>query len=228
MPDARTAQCSSCAALDRSSSIAADTRLDDPRTFAVYLAHHGSAIKVGITAAERGTSRLLEQGALASVILSAGSLVSARRAEILLGAALGLPDRVSAARKRAARACPGTQARRATDLMTAVREAQQLDWPEGQIRSEPRVSDHLAAYGLPEGGLRPSAEVLPLAPGCVVRGTVSCRTGADLYLDAPAGLVLLDARLLAGWALHRADPGATFTAPLHIADPRAADHDLLF
>jgi hypothetical protein len=228
MPDARTARCSSCTALDRSSSIAADTRLDDARIFAVYLAHHGSAIKVGITAAERGLSRLLEQGALASVILSTGTLVSARRAETLLGAALGLPDRVSSSRKRAARACPGTQARRAADLLTAARQAQQLAWPEGQVRSEPQVSDHLAVYGLPEVGLRPGAEVLPLEPGCVIRGTVSCRTGADIYLDAPAGRVLLDARLLTGWAVQRAGPGAAFTAPLHVADPRTAQHDVLF
>jgi hypothetical protein len=227
-PAARSAQCPSCAALDRSSSIAADTRLDDPRIFAVYLAHHGSAIKVGITAAERGQTRLLEQGALASTVLSVGTLASGRRAENLLSAALGLPDRISTARKRAARADPGNQVGRAADLMAAASHAQQLAWPQGQDRSQPRVRDHVATYGLPDRGLRPDAEVLPLDPGCVVRGTVNCRIGADIYLDTPAGVVLLDTRLLAGWALHRAEPDAAFSARLRTATACTGDHDVLF
>ncbi|MGW7008514.1 DUF2797 domain-containing protein [Streptomyces sp. NPDC054933] len=49
--------------------------MDDPRPFTVYLAHHGTAgVKVGITAVERGTARLLEQGALASLALSTRTL----------------------------------------------------------------------------------------------------------------------------------------------------------
>jgi Protein of unknown function (DUF2797) len=227
-PAARTAQCASCAALDRSSSIAADTLLGDPRRFAVYLAHHGNAIKVGITAAERGTSRLLEQGALASVIISAGTLVSARRTEHLLTAALGIPDRVATARKRAARACPGTRAGRAADLIAAAGQAQQLSWPEGQTRCEPQVSDHIADYGLPEGGLHPAAEVLPLARACTIAGMVACRVGTDLYLDTADGLVLLDTRLLVGWALGRAEPGTAFTARLQALQPQGLDHDVLF
>lgn len=228
-PAARTAQCASCQALDRSSSIATDTRLDDPRDFAVYLAHHGTAVKVGITAVERGIARLLEQGALASVFLSAGTLVSARRTENLLGTALNVPDRVSTVRKRTARARPGTAAERAADLLAAAERAQHLaGWPPEQTRRPPQVTDHTAAYGLPEPGLRPAAAVLPLAPGDVITGTVTCRLGADLYLDAPAGLVLLDARLLSGWALHRADPAAAFTAPLEPLTYREEDQAALF
>jgi Protein of unknown function (DUF2797) len=213
-PTVRTAQCPACQAADRADSIAADTRLHDPRPFAVYLAHHGCAVKVGITAVERSDTRLLEQGALASTMISTGTLTAARRAESLLAAALGLPDRMSAARKRLARARPGTSAERAADLLDTADRAVQLAWPQGQDRCEPRVRDHAAAYGLPADGLRPDAAVLPLAPGDVIIGRIACRIGTDLYLDTVSGLVLLDTRLLAGWALGRAEPGATPTASL--------------
>lgn len=215
--------------MDRSCSIAADTRLDDPRPFAVYLAHHGKAgIKVGISAVERGTARLLEQGALASAVLSTGTLASARRAEQLLGTALGLPDRVTTDRKRAARPHPGTPTGRAADLLATADRARQLTWPEGQVRREALVADHTGVYGLPEGGLRPDAQVLPLSPGRTVAGTVVCRIATDVYLDTAAGLVLLDTRLLAGWALTRAVSSATLPAALEDFAHEEATQDALF
>lgn len=226
--DARSAICASCATLDRSNSIAADTRLDDLRIFAVYLAHHGSAIKVGITAAERGASRLLEQGALASAIISTGRLISGRRAEHLLTHGLGLTDRVTTLAKRSARVRPGTASRRAADLVEVARKAEELPWPDGQARCEPEVTDHAISYGLPEDGLHPVAEVLPLTPLRTVTGTVRCRIGSDIYMDAADELVLLDMRLLAGWALTRANRGAAFTAPLRPFDRGETEHDVLF
>ncbi|QMU78752.1 DUF2797 domain-containing protein [Streptacidiphilus sp. PB12-B1b] len=227
---ARSAQCPACQAIDRADSIAADTRLHDPRPFAVYLAHHGGAVKVGITAVERGDARLLEQGALASAVISSGTLTAARRVENLLGAALGLPDRMSATRKRAARVRPGTAAERAADLLAAAERTQALTWPEGQTRREPLVADHAAAYGLPARGLQPVAAMLPPGPGEVIAGRIACRIGSDLYLDAEPGLVLLDTRLLAGWALGRAEPGAALTVPLEpcAAPDRPDDQDALF
>ncbi|WP_245791171.1 DUF2797 domain-containing protein [Actinacidiphila rubida] len=228
-PEARSGQCASCAALDRSSSIAADTRPEDPRTFAVYLAHHGTAVKVGITGAERGIARLLEQGALASLFLSAGTLMSARRTEHLLGAALGLPDRVAAERKRDARRRPGTAGARAAELLDLAARVRALpDWPPaGQQPRDPHVTDHTAAYGLPDEGVQPRAAVAPLRPGATLTARIACRVATDLYLDAPGGPVLLDTRLLAGWSLHPAPPEAVFTAatqpltirPRHDADP---------
>lgn len=213
-PASRSAQCPACQTADRADSIAADTRLHDPRPFAVYLAHHGSTVKVGITAVERGQARLLEQGALASAFISSGTLIAARRVENLLGQALGLPDRVSTSRKRAARAHPGTAAERRADLLATVERVKSLSWPEGQTRTEPQITDHTPAYGLPATGLRPVAAILPPAPGQVIAGQIGCRIGTDLYLHTSPGLVLLDTRLLAGWALGRAEPGATLTAPL--------------
>lgn len=224
---ARSGQCAVCQSLDRSYSVAADTRMDDPRPFAVYLAHHGEAgIKVGITAVARGTARLLEQGALASTILSTGTLASARRTEHVLGAAMGLPDRVTTARKRTARAHPATPAARATDLLAAAARTEQVTWPEGQSRREPQPVDHCDTLGLPQGGLHPTAQVLPLAAGATVAGKVACTIGTDLYLDTEAGLVLLDTRLLTGWALSRAT-GTAFTAPLQKLD-KEVEQDALF
>ncbi|RAG84548.1 DUF2797 domain-containing protein [Streptacidiphilus pinicola] len=224
-PGSRSSRCGQCARLDRQFSVAADTLLDDPRPYAVYLAHHGSAgIKVGITAAERGMARLLEQGALASVFLSQGTLPSARRVEHLLGVALGLPDRVATGRKRAARTAPGTPAERAAALLAQLELTRALDWPEGQVRhAAPEVLDHCARYGLPTTGLQPDAAVQPLRTADVVRGRVVCRIATDLYLAVPAaGLVLLDTRLLAGWSVTRAAPEAEFSAEL-AAVPRVTE-----
>ncbi|WP_348772232.1 DUF2797 domain-containing protein [Streptomyces sp. RPA4-5] len=101
-------QCARCAQLDRSRSVAADTMADDPRPYGVYLAYFGPGLlKVGITAAERGPARLVEQGAVAYAWLGRGPLMAARRAEALLGSALAVPDRFTKAAKRAARGrCP--------------------------------------------------------------------------------------------------------------------------
>jgi hypothetical protein len=155
-------------------------------------------------------------------------LASARRAEHLLGAALGLPDRVAAVRKRAARVRPCTAAERAAELLTTAARARDLPWPEGQRRAESQITDYASVYGLSPGGLRPVAQVLSLAPGCVVTGTVVCRIGTDLYLDTAAGLVMLDARLLAGWALARAARPAVVTAALEELDHQEVEQDALF
>ncbi|WP_327069784.1 DUF2797 domain-containing protein [Kitasatospora sp. NBC_01302] len=223
-PASRSAQCPACQTTDRADSIAADTRLHDPRPFAVYLAHHGSTVKVGITAVERGQARLLEQGALASTVISTGSLLAARRVENLLGQALGLPDRVSTSRKRAARAHPGTAAERATALLATAESVKSLSWPEGQTRTDPQIADHTTTYGLPADGLRPDAAILPPTPGSVIAGRITCRIGADLYLHTPAGLVLLDTRLLAGWSLTRAEPDSPLTAHLEALTAPEAPH----
>ncbi len=69
----RGARCEECARLDRAHSVAADTLADDPRPYHVYLAWFGTGmVKVGITAVERGSARLLEQGPSASAGWGAG------------------------------------------------------------------------------------------------------------------------------------------------------------
>ncbi len=219
---AKSGQCESCAAIARTRSVATDTRLDDPREFRVYLAHHGSVVKAGITAAQRGQARLLEQGALSSLFLSAGTLVSARRCESLLTTALGLPQQVHTARKRAARAAPGTASSRAADLSAVVGRAAALDWPPGQAWASTEPADHTGVYGLADGGVVPTRQLDPLRPGVTVTGEVVCRVGRDVYLTmtgrvgsghaTAGGVLLVDTGLLAGWDLTRADPDAQPTA----------------
>jgi hypothetical protein len=229
---AKSGQCDSCAAIARTRSVATDMVLDDHREFSVYLAHHGSVVKVGITATERGPARLLEQGALSSLVLSAGTLLSARRCEALLTTALGLPQQVHTARKRTARLAPGTGLSRAAELATVAERVAGLDWPPCQTRTADRPLDHTLTYGLAEEGIAPDRQVEPLIPGATINGKVMCRIGRDLYLRAPDGIVLLDTGLLQGWALGRADDNAPFTArTTPVTKPRATTEpqgDVLF
>lgn len=184
----------------------------------MYLAHYGAQIKVGITAAERGLDRLVEQGALASVFLSAGPLLAARRAEHLLGAALGLPDRVATRTKHDARVHLAPPSARAEQLRATATAALGLPgWPDTQMpAAELTVTDHAAGYGLPTDGIVPVAEVEALQAGHTVTGDIVCRIADDLYLAAPTGVVLLDTRLLTGWELRAAALTDPFTAPLRV------------
>lgn len=230
-PSGRGPVCQECQTLDRWDSVAADTRLDDPREFSVYLAHHGTRIKIGITARERGRLRLLEQGALASMIISTGTLLAARRAEHLVSTALGYPDRISSVIKYEARARPGSAADRAGELHAAAARVAALDWPDGQTPTrEPKIVDHCSTYGLPDTGLQPSEALLPPAPEAVIAGRVACAVGADLYLDTDRGLTLVDSRLLAGWPLLPARAGAAFSAPTRAVAPAPPEdtQDALF
>lgn len=231
-PGAKSGQCDSCAAIARTRSVATDTVLDDPREFCVYLAHHGSVVKVGITATERGQVRLLEQGALSSMVLSAGTLLSARRCEALLTTALGVAQQVHTARKRGARLAPGMASARAAELVAVAEQAAGLDWPPGQTRTATGPVDHTPAYGLPDGGIAADQEIDPLHTGATINGEVVCRIGRDLYLSTPGGIVLLDTGLLQGWALNRARDDALLTARMTpVTRPRTmteVQHEVLF
>ncbi|MEV8377735.1 DUF2797 domain-containing protein [Kribbella sp. NPDC056861] len=226
----RSSQCADCHAMERSNSIATDTRLDDPRQFSVYLAHHGSVVKVGITAADRGEARLLEQGALASAFISTGSLLGARRIENLLITNLGLPDRVSTVRKRKARVEPGTVAERAARLREVAGRIADLEWPEGQERREVKVSDHAASYGLTDEGLYADVELRTPTPGSVISGRIVCTIGPDVYVETAGGLALVDTHVLSGWALGRAPADAVQTVPLDKLEPppRRDEQEALF
>ncbi|MEV6282290.1 DUF2797 domain-containing protein [Kribbella sp. NPDC051770] len=225
-PTSRSPQCPDCQAMERSNSIAADTRLDDPRSFSVYLAHHGSVVKVGITATERGHARLLEQGALSSTFISSGSLLGARRIENLLMTTLDLPDRVSTTRKRAARSRPVPSADRTAALKDLVARAADLSWPEGQTRCDAAIQDHTQTYGLPTTGLHPDAALKSPSPGSTLTGEVACTIAADTYLRTSAGLVLVDTHLLAGWSLSPAD--SQLNVPLEPVAPLEIEQDALF
>ncbi|GAA4909941.1 hypothetical protein GCM10023237_32330 [Streptomyces coeruleoprunus] len=208
--------CEECARLDRVHSVAADTALDDPRVFRVYLAWFGRGlVKVGITAEERGDARLLEQGAVAFTWLGRGALMAARRAEAVLGAGLGLPDRVPYAAKRLARVgLPGPDVR-AREVHRLYDDALGVSgWQDTLERLPLDVQDHVGAFGL-AGLERVDGVVAGLVDGGCLRGVLDAVAGPDLHLRPADGrFVVLDARLMRGWELSGEGVGADLSLPV--------------
>ncbi|MFI6085566.1 DUF2797 domain-containing protein [Streptomyces sp. NPDC051217] len=211
-------QCADCARLDRSRSVAADTVADDPQPYTVYLAWFGPGmVKVGITAEARGAARLLEQGAVVFTRLGRGPLMAARRTEELLRTALGVPDRVPYAAKRAVRATLlPDRAERAEEVRELYERAVALTgWPESLERADLETVDHVDVFGL--AGTPPVTGVIgELADGGRVAGRLVAAAGPDLHLECGDGSVLvLDTRLVRGWELTGAgDGGAGVTVPV--------------
>ncbi|MEU7149398.1 DUF2797 domain-containing protein [Streptomyces sp. NPDC045470] len=207
-------QCADCARLDRSRSVAADTMADDPRTYGVYLAYFGPGLlKVGITAAERGAARLVEQGAITYAWLGYGPLMAARRAEALLGTALDVRDRFGKTEKRVARTALPPVPERAAALAGLHGAARELaGWPEALEPVAFAWTDHAEVFGLDRIPAAGVGEIAGLAAGDEVVGTVVAGVGADVYVrDAGgaggAGVFVVDGRLLAGWELRGAVDG---------------------
>ncbi|MFF2227905.1 DUF2797 domain-containing protein [Streptomyces globisporus] len=209
-------RCAECARLDRAHSVAADTMADDPRTYRVYLAWFGPGmVKVGITGEERGAARLREQGAVAFSWLGRGPLMAARRTEEVLRAALGVPDRIPYAKKRAVRGqLPGAEERAGAvaELYARAAELEGRGWPESLERLPLEVVDQVGIFGLhldhaPGRSARESApapvrSVRELVDGGVVAGRLVAAAGPDLHLAvADGGVVVLDTRLITGWDL---------------------------
>ncbi|WP_433857397.1 DUF2797 domain-containing protein [Streptomyces kronopolitis] len=227
-------QCARCAQLDRSRSVAADTMADDPRPYGVYLAYFGPGLlKVGITAAERGAARLVEQGAVAYAWLGRGPLMAARRAEAVLGSALAVPDRFTKAAKRAARGALPPVADRAAELAHLHGRAREPAlWPETLEPVEFACTDHSQLFGLDRipGEV---AELGGMTAGADVVGEVLAGVGSDVYLrlagehgagaregegagrgGGTGGLIaVMDARVLSGWVLGAA-AGPVTTVPV--------------
>ncbi|MEU5427128.1 DUF2797 domain-containing protein [Streptomyces olivoreticuli] len=215
-----SAQCPQCARLDRSHSVAADTAVDDPRPYDVYLAWFGPRlIKVGITAAEREGVRLLEQAALSYALLGRGPLMAARRAEAVLGAALAVPDRFPYAAKRAARHPVPPRERRTAELAALHEQACGLGTlPESLAVRAFAPVHHDEAFHLDRIG--PGHCLVELSAGRTMTGAVAAVAGPDVYLEAADGrLLLVDARQLAGWPLLAAAPGARTTVSVRIPEP---------
>ena len=223
------ARCEECARLDRAHSVAADTIADDPRPYHVYLAWFGPGmVKVGITAEERGSARLLEQGAVCFSWLGVGPLMAARRTEELLRAALGVPDRIPYVEKRAVRAVlPEAAADRAVEVAELHARSLALPgWPESLVREPLRVVDHVEVFGL--AGLPVAVgEVAGLVAGGVVSGELVAAAGPDLHLATGGGVVVLDTRLMSGWGLVPAR-GAELTVPVREFKEEAGVQDGLF
>ncbi|MFI8359361.1 DUF2797 domain-containing protein [Streptomyces sp. NPDC085612] len=229
---AGNAQCPACARLDRSFSVAADTNAADPRTYRVYLAWFGPGmVKVGITAEERGAARLLEQGAVAWAWLGRGPLMAARRTEELLRAALGVPDRIAYARKRAVRAhLPGAPERAREVAELHARAAALAGWPDSLEPLVCEVTDHARAFGMDgwAGLPAPARVVAEMVAGGAVVGRFVGAAGPDLHL---ADGLVVDTRLLAGWELVVPEPDAVTSVPvarIPAAAGTATEQDGLF
>lgn len=198
-------RCAECARLDRAHSVAADTMADDPRTYRVYLAWFGPGmVKVGITGEERGAARLREQGAVVFTWLGRGPLMAARRTEEVLRVALGVPDRIPYARKRAVRGrLPGAE-ERAVEVAELYGRAVRLEGggrPESLERLPLEVVDQAELFGI-DRTPAPVRSVRELVDGGVVAGRLVAAAGPDLHLAVDGvGVVVLDTRLITGWDL---------------------------
>ncbi|MFH9394089.1 DUF2797 domain-containing protein [Streptomyces sp. NPDC017556] len=205
-------RCAECARLDRAHSVAADTMADDPRTYRVYLAWFGPGmVKVGITGEERGAARLREQGAVVFSWLGRGPLMAARRTEEVLRAALGVPDRIPYARKRAVRGRLPVREERAAEVAELYARAARLEgggWPESLERLPLEVVDQAELFGIDRTPV-PVRSVRELVDGGVVAGRLVAAAGPDLHLAVDGvGVVVLDTRLITGWDLAALPAGA--------------------
>ncbi|MEV6331495.1 DUF2797 domain-containing protein [Streptomyces sp. NPDC051909] len=210
-------RCAECARLDRAHSVAADTIADDPRPYRVYLAWFGPGmVKVGITGEERGSARLLEQGAVAFAWLGRGPLMAARRTEEVLRHALAVPDRIPYARKRAVRYALPPAEERARELTELYRQAAGVPaWAETLQALPCQVHDHAEAFALHALASAPPGRVVTeLVADGVIAGRLTAAAGPDLHLlDADARPLVLDTRLLTGWELVAAPAGHPVTVP---------------
>ncbi|WP_433400726.1 DUF2797 domain-containing protein [Streptomyces sp. CA-146814] len=204
-------RCPECARLDRAHSVAADTMVDDPRTYRVYLAWFGPGlVKVGITREERGGARLREQGAVAYTWLGRGPLMAVRRTEEVLRAALGVPDRIPYARKRTVRGQLPDEQQRFDEVVELYGRAVALQgrgWPESLEPVPVEVVDHAGIFGLDRSGAA-TRSVGELVDGGVVAGRLVAAAGPDLHLavGGEGGAVVLDTRLITGWELEAFQP----------------------
>lgn len=211
------AQCSVCAAADPGRAIARDG-IVDPRQFRLYLAAFGAgALKVGISAVDRGTERLLEQGALAFTWLGEGSHPAVRAAEAAVAGAGMATERPRRSTKLAGWWQQEGPAQRRDALQTVAAAAHRLSaWPAGVRRTAVDVVDHGDLYAL--GGIPELVDdVAQLAGDAVLAGRLRAVIGPEILLDHPSGAgpgrgLVVNGRTLAGWPIAPARrPGGGYT-----------------
>ncbi|MFJ8431644.1 DUF2797 domain-containing protein [Kitasatospora sp. NPDC094019] len=204
-PDGASVQCAPCQSVDRGLALARDRILDDGRTYRLYLAWFGEGLlKVGLTAEQRGTSRLLEQGALAWTFAARGGLPAVRRAELTLSSSGLARERFKARAKVEHWWEHGdTDHRRAVLTDARARAHELLHGHDVELLPGHPVVDHVAVFGLTGGAPDAYHAVEGLAHGAVVAGRLRAPIGRHLLLDRPDGEppLLLDTRLLTGWTL---------------------------
>lgn len=208
-----TAQCRACTAADAGQRLAQDRDLDDEREFVLYLAWFGGdLVKVGLTAAERGSDRLAEQGALAFTGLARGPLLPIRRLERHIASAGLARERVPTTSKfphwwR----LPDSDTRHAVVADAHQRAQAALEWP-ATVRQLPlQVVDQVARFGLDRPLPRSYRHVTGLRTGSTIAGQATAIVGRHLLLDTGGEHLLVDLRLLAGWS--QPDPTTSDRSP---------------
>ncbi|MEU0237706.1 DUF2797 domain-containing protein [Nocardiopsis sp. NPDC006198] len=233
LPAGTNSQCPACAEQDRGKQLARDAYVDE-RTYLLYLAWFGpELVKVGMTAAERGRARLLEQGALWSVTLAQGPLTAVREAERAIRRAALATEQVRLTRKLTALERLDEAARdQAGDDLSRVRERalQSGLLDRVQVLSD-QVQDHTAVFSLTvPTPLAPFHHRLdPAAPleGARLVGQVRAVWGRVLIVDLPGRPepLVADARLLSGYRLGPA-PTAPHALPTRAHTPDTGEtHD---
>lgn len=206
-----TSQCAACAAADPGRAVARNFAVDDPRPFAIYLAWFGPGlVKIGLTAVERDTDRLAEQGALAFTWLARGPFRTARRLEHHAASIGAAQERIPRSRRLPAWWRPPPITRASHDELAAVHHDLTTDvsWPSGLDPAPFGIHDLTGLFGL-GGHLPPSSgEVTGLADGAVLAGRLHVLAGHDALLDTPDGHLAVDLRLLSGWAITPTDEPA--------------------
>lgn len=199
--DGTDPQCPACAYADKGRQIARDAALgDDGREYMLYLAWFGHDLaKVGLTAADRGRDRLLEQGAIAYTPLATGPYTPIRQAERLASATGLARERISSRAKAAAWWTLPPAGERAT-LLAEVRDriAGQVNWP-GRIGLVPcTITDQAADFGIGQDTPGPYSEVTGISDHAVLCGQVRMVIGHHLLLDNDSGQLLADMRRVCG------------------------------
>jgi len=170
--------------------IARDAALgDDGRQYLLYLAWFGAGlVKVGLTAADRGRDRLLEQAAITFTPLATGPYTPIRQAERLASAAGLATERISSRAKITAWWYLPSPAERAAELTEARdRVAGQVTWP-GRVRLLPcAVTDQAADFGLDQNPPGAYAEVTGFSDPAALDGQILIAAGRHLLLRTASG-----------------------------------------
>lgn len=228
-PLATKSQCSTCERADPGGRTARDLDITSPRPFSLYLAWFGNRVmKVGITAEDRRSDRLAEQGALAFTWAGNGRLASCRRAEQVVVDSGLAPDRIATTRKIEAlwSADPEAAAAELAELHRNVTTGPALEPP---MRATPfALVDLRPAYGFHAHPARPKERIAHFAHNAVVQGRISYLVGRYCAIETARGDLFLDMRLLSGWPIH---PTSSDTTGLHLeslAARRTDDQGSLF
>lgn len=203
LADSTDPQCAGCAASDRGRALARDAMPgDDGRTYHLYLAWFGPGlVKVGLTAAERGRDRLLEQGAITYTLLAVGRYPPVRRAEHLISTAGLASERLAARAKAAAWWQLPPAPERAHQIGSARQHiTAQMTWPSGIELLPPAVADQASDFGLVEPAPDSYREITTVGNEAQLAGNVRFIVGRLLLLDTSIGPLLADMRRFAGWA----------------------------